>query len=67
MAETTEKKVVTLDNLATFAGKIKADYATNESVDEKVQNAGSGALTYATDEEVLALFNDTAEDAGETA
>lgn len=59
MADTTEKKVVTLDNLAAFAGKIKADYATNASVDEKVQNAGSGTLTYATDEEVLALFSDT--------
>lgn len=65
MAET-EKKVVTLDNLAAFAGKIKADYATNQSVDEKLGANGGASLTYATDEEVLALFNDTT-DTNETA
>lgn len=58
MAET-KKKVVTLDNMAALVEKIKADYATNQSVDEKLEENGGASLTYATDEEVLALFNDT--------
>lgn len=51
MADTTQK-VVTLENLSAFKAKMDA------SVDEKVEKGGS-SVTYATDAEIEALFNDS--------
>lgn len=55
-----EKKVVTLDTLKAAVDKIKADYPTKTAVTEQISNAALGeSITYATSEEVLALFQDT--------
>ncbi len=69
MAENTNK-VVTLETLGAAVQKIKQDYPTRTEVTEEISqelaNAG-GNVTYATEEEVLALFEDTtaADDGGE--
>lgn len=66
MAETptTEKKVITLDSMQAVIDKLKQDYPTRTEVTEEIAEAGGANLTYATDEEVLALFGDTAADGG---
>lgn len=58
MAENTNK-VVTLETLGAAVQKIKQDYPTRTEVTEEISQAG-GNVTYATEEEVLALFEDTA-------
>jgi len=55
-----EKKVITLETLKTAVDKIKADYPTKTAVTTQIENATAGSSTYATSEEVLALFNDDA-------
>lgn len=55
-----EKKIVTLETLKPVVDKIKADYPTNAAVDEKISSAAlGGGVAYATEAEVLALFEDT--------
>ena len=56
MADTTNK-VVTLDTLGAAVNKIKQDYPTRTEVTQEIAQAG-GSVTYATEEEVLALFED---------
>ena len=52
-----EKKIVTLETLKPVVDKIKADYPTNADVDEKISSAAlGGGVAYATEAEVLALF-----------
>lgn len=58
MAENTNK-VVTLETLGAAVQKIKQDYPTRTEVTQEITEAG-GNVTYATEEEVLALFEDTA-------
>lgn len=60
-----DEKVVTLGSLQAAVDKIKADFATKTYVTEQV-NAGSVDITYATTEEVLALFNEPTQEGGET-
>lgn len=55
-----EKKVITLETLKTAVDKIKADYPTKAAVTTQIENATTGSSTYATSEEVLALFDDDA-------
>lgn len=59
MAQTTGK-VVTLEALGAAVQKIKEDYPTRTEVTQEIEDSGGGSLTYATEEEVLALFTDTA-------
>lgn len=62
MAEVTNK-IITLDNLAPVIEKIKGDFATKE----ELKNLDiSGSVTYATDDEVMALFEDSTESDEET-
>lgn len=70
MTVSEEKKVITLDTLAIVIEKIKADYITVDAatqqiedlvgtvVDEAVHEAIDDTINYATDEDVLALFED---------
>lgn len=63
MAENTNK-VVTLETLGAAVQKIKQDYPTRTEVLQEISESG-GNVTYATEEEVLALFEDaTAADEG---
>lgn len=59
MPDTTEKKVVTLDNLKVVTDEVKTNYAKKTYVDQKLEEGVAGTLTYATDEEVAALLADT--------
>ena len=54
------KKPVDLDGLGALVGKIKADYAKKTDVADEVANqiGTAGSVTYATSEEILALFDD---------
>lgn len=62
-----ENKVVTLETLGVAVNKIKADYPTKEAVTQQIDNASLGSgVTYATEAEVLALFNDTTAQDGTT-
>lgn len=55
-----EKKVVTLDVLGTAVDKIKETYPTKSAVAQQISEAAlGGGVAYATEAEVLALFNDT--------
>lgn len=58
MAEQLEKKVVTLDSLKVVVDKIKHDYPTRQEVTQQIANSDSSGSVYATDEEVLALFDE---------
>ena len=54
-----EKKVVTLETLKTAVDKIGEIHPTKEAVTQQISEAAlGGGVTYATQEEVLALFND---------
>lgn len=53
MDETTNK-VVTTENLGTFKSEME------KVVDEKIAEAGTANLTYATEEDILALFAEPA-------
>lgn len=54
-----EKKVVTLDVLGAAVNKIKEDFPTKTNVTEQINAAAlGGGLSYASEEDVLALFND---------
>ncbi|MCI9508020.1 MAG: hypothetical protein HFF62_15900 [Oscillospiraceae bacterium] len=56
-----EKKVVTLEALKTAVDKIKEDFPTKTAVTEQISNAALGeSIIYATSEDVLELFQDTA-------
>ena len=56
-----EKKVVTLETLKTAVDKIKEDFPTKTAVTEQISNAALGeSIIYATSEDVLELFQDTA-------
>lgn len=52
MADTSTNKVVTTENLGTFKTQMES------VIDEKVAAAG-GSVTYATEEDILALFADS--------
>lgn len=52
------KKVVTLDSMKVLVDKIKADFATNASVDKRIKEAGGVGLSDASESEILALFDD---------
>ena len=63
MTENTNK-VVTLETLGAAVQKIKQDYPTRTEVSQEISESG-GNVTYATEEEVLALFEGgTAADEG---
>lgn len=53
------KKVVTLDAAKVLVDKIKADYATKESVTQQIKEAGGVGLSDASEAEILALFEDS--------
>ena len=54
----TEKKVVTLDVLGAAVNKIQATYPTQSAVTQQISVAAlGGGVTYATEAEVLALFD----------
>ena len=55
MAETTGK-VVTTENLGTFKTQMEA------VIDKKVQDAAAADLTYATEQDILDLFKDSADE-----
>lgn len=61
MADSTEKKVVTLDNLKVVTDEVKTNYAKKAYVDQKLEEGVAGTLTFATDAEVAALLADTAQ------
>lgn len=53
-----EKKVVTLDVLGAAVDKIKETYPTQSAVTQQISEAAlGGGVTYATEAEVLALFD----------
>lgn len=56
----TNNKVVTLETLGAAVQKIKQDYPTRSEVTEEIAQSSGGSLEYATEEEVLALFDETA-------
>jgi len=59
----TEKKVITLENLATFLGLMKEDYVTQTEaksmIDTEVKRAVEEDLDYATEDDIRHLFDDT--------
>ena len=58
-------KVVTLETLGAAIQKIEKTYPTREEVKKEITDSGGG-VTYATEEEVLALFgNSVSGDEGE--
>lgn len=63
MDENTNKKVVAFDDFAE-AAKLIATKAEVKAVEDQVKNIGTGGVTYATTEEVLALFQETAAEGG---
>ena len=57
--EESTNKVVTLAALGVAINKIKQDYPTRVEVTEEIAQSSSDSLTYATEDEVLALFQET--------
>lgn len=54
-----EKKIVTLEALGAAVNKIKEDYPTKTAVTKQISDAAMGeGITYATTQDVLALFQD---------
>lgn len=58
MAGSTTGKVVTTENLATFKTQMEG------VIDEKVKEAGTAELTYATEQDILDLFAEPTADTG---
>jgi len=63
MAES-PKKVVTLDSMKVLVDKIKADFATKESVTQQIKEAGGVGLSDASEAEILALFENPPAEGG---
>lgn len=59
------KKVVTLDSMKVLVDKIKADFATKESVTQQIKEAGGVGLSDASEAEILALFDEPTEEEGD--
>ena len=57
--EESTNKVVTLAALGVAINKIQQDYPTRAEVTEEIAQFSSESLIYATEEEVLALFQET--------
>ena len=58
MAESSTQKAVSLAGLQRAVNEIKKDFATKAEVGKQIEEAALGGLTFATDSEVLALFED---------
>lgn len=61
MSENTTRKVVTLEALEAASAQI-ATKAEVEAVKQQIAEGAAAGVTYATTEEVLALFQDIAQD-----
>jgi len=63
----TNKKAIGLEELGVAVGEIKKTYPTKEQVAKQISDAAlNGAdITFATEEEVLALFEDKTQDGSE--
>lgn len=58
MAESSTQKAVSLAGLQRAVDEIKKDFATKDEVGKQIEQAALGGLTFATDSEILALFED---------
>ena len=58
--ETTEglTKAINLDNLNVFKGELQARYPTKEEVTAQIEGAALGGVSYATTQDILALFEE---------
>lgn len=56
MAESSTQKAVSLAGLQRAVDEIKKDFATKDEVGKRIEQAALGGLTFATDSEILALF-----------
>lgn len=60
MADSNAQKAVSLAGLQRAVNEIKKDFATKSEVGRQIEQAALGGLTFASDSEILALFEDTA-------
>lgn len=60
--ENANQKAVSLANMQRAVNEIKKDYAKKEEVAEQIAQAALGGITFATDSEILALFEDKSKD-----
>ncbi|MCI8537860.1 MAG: hypothetical protein HFF18_04255 [Oscillospiraceae bacterium] len=61
----TNKKAIGLEELGVAVNEIKKTYPTKEQVTQQIANAGVTGITFATEEEVLALFAGTPSEEGQ--
>lgn len=60
--ENANQKAVSLANMQRAVNEIKKDYAKKDEVTKQIAQAALGGITFASDSEILALFEDESKD-----